>query len=120
MYSGGLDTSGNRTGEFSRYTTFSGLEIMLHVAPYIPNTVRAVAVPGISAHTRRSQQADSQCLDRKRHIGNDVVMIVFKEGRTAFNPSVVLSRFNHVFLVVEPKPGSETDADPSYMCVLCV
>lgn len=39
MYSGGLDTSGNRTGEFSRYTTFSGLEIMLHVAPYIPNTV---------------------------------------------------------------------------------
>lgn len=32
-------------------------------------------------------------LERKRHIGNDVVTLVFKEGNTPFNPACLTSQF---------------------------
>jgi len=34
-------------------------------------------------------------------LGNDVVLIVFKEGNTPFNPSCIRSHFNHVFVIVQ-------------------
>lgn len=38
---------------------------------------------------------------RKRHIGNDIVTIVFQEpGSKPFCPSTIRSHFQHVFLVV--------------------
>jgi hypothetical protein len=43
---------------------------------------------------------DSQQVERKRHIGNDIVVIIFQEGTTPFYPGCIRSDFNHVFFVV--------------------
>ena len=50
---------------------------------------------------------------RKRHIGNDMVTIVFQEpGSKPFTPKVVRSQFQHVFIVVQVhNPNSD---DVSY------
>jgi hypothetical protein len=42
-------------------------------------------------------------VERKRHIGNDVVILVYKEGDTPFDPLRMASQFNHVFIVVQPE-----------------
>jgi RAP1 GTPase activating protein 1 len=62
-YSGGLDTSRNGyTGETTFYTRWQQLEIVFHAAPLIPSPPRSSSV-----------------VDRKRHIGNDIVVIVFRD-----------------------------------------
>jgi hypothetical protein len=33
-------------------------------------------------------------LERKRHLGNDVVVIVFQAGDTIFDPTCIASEFN--------------------------
>jgi hypothetical protein len=45
---------------------------------------------------------DSTQIQRKRHIGNDIVAIVFQEENTPFHPSMIKSNFLHIFLVVQP------------------
>eukprot|EP01108_Squamamoeba_japonica_P009836 TRINITY_DN934_c0_g8_i2.p2 TRINITY_DN934_c0_g8~~TRINITY_DN934_c0_g8_i2.p2 ORF type:complete len:178 (+),score=96.25 TRINITY_DN934_c0_g8_i2:221-754(+) len=45
---------------------------------------------------------NAQQLGRKRHIGNDIVVIVYNECADSFNPSWIRSNFNHVFVVVQP------------------
>ena len=49
--------------------------------------------------------SDPQQLERKRHLGNDVVMIIFNEGSTPFDPAVIRSEFNHIFFVVSKIPS---------------
>lgn len=42
-------------------------------------------------------------MERKRHLGNDVVVVVFREpGKEAFDVSMIHSQFNCVFIVVSP------------------
>jgi len=84
-YSGGLDVKRDSTGTHSVYTKYNGVEIMFHVPTLIPYTPN-----------------DPQQVERKRHVGNDVVILVFKHGDTPFSPSVIKSQFNHVFVVVQP------------------
>lgn len=60
-YRGGLDTHYGQTGTESVYTSFRQKEIMFHVSTLLPFT------PG-----------DAQQLQRKRHIGNDIVAIIFQ------------------------------------------
>lgn len=50
---------------------------MFHVSTYLPYT-----------------PLDPQQVERKRHIGNDVVLIVFKEGDEPFVPTKITSNFN--------------------------
>merc|ERR1719419_756179 len=63
-------------------------EVMFHVATLLPYS-----------------ETDSQQLQRKRHIGNDIVSIVFQEGSTPFSPDMVTSHFLHAYIVVQPEPG---------------
>ena len=49
--------------------------------------------------------SDRQQLQRKRHIGNDIVSVVFQEGETPFSPDMVTSHFLHAYIVVRPEPG---------------
>uniref|UniRef100_I3N3N0 Signal-induced proliferation-associated protein 1 n=1 Tax=Ictidomys tridecemlineatus TaxID=43179 RepID=I3N3N0_ICTTR len=83
-YRAQLDTKTDSTGTHSLYTTYQDHEIMFHVStmlPYTPN--------------------NQQQLLRKRHIGNDIVTIVFQEpGSKPFCPTTIRSHFQHVFLVV--------------------
>merc|ERR1711988_532427 len=87
-YGGGLDTKSNTTGTHSRYTRYRGMDIMFHVSTLLPHNPN-----------------DPQQLERKRHLGNDVVLIIFKEGgETPFNPTSIHSHFNYIFAVVTKVP----------------
>ncbi|XP_050726126.1 GTPase-activating Rap/Ran-GAP domain-like protein 3 isoform X6 [Eriocheir sinensis] len=86
-YRGGLDVKGDMTGKHSVYTIYEGHEIMFHVSTMLPFS-----------------KDNKQQVERKRHIGNDIVNIVFLEGNTedmaAFSPSFIKSQFTHVFALV--------------------
>ena len=46
---------------------------------------------------------------RARHLGNDIVVVVFVDGTTPYKPDTIKSEFNHVFIIVQaapPAPGS--------------
>lgn len=83
-YAGGLDNSPKlESGKYSLFTNFEGNKIMFHVAPFIP------------AAPKNRQQ-----IERKRHIGNDVVVIIFKENQAPYLTSIISSHFTHVFIIV--------------------
>lgn len=84
-YRGGLDIQHGQTGTESVYTQFRQKEIMFHVSTLLPYTV-----------------GDTQQLQRKRHIGNDIVAIVFQEENTPFSPDIIASNFLHTYIVVQP------------------
>ncbi|XP_075997238.1 signal-induced proliferation-associated 1-like protein 3 isoform X2 [Genypterus blacodes] len=83
-YAAQLDTKTDSTGIHSLYTTYQGYEVMFHVStmlPYMPS--------------------NPQQLLRKRHIGNDIVTIIFQEpGALPFTPQNIRSHFQHVFVIV--------------------
>lgn len=85
-YRGGLDVKDNTTGMQSLYTMFEGHEVMFHVSVMLPFS------------------KDSQQVERKRHIGNDIAVIVFADGEPeeemTFKPSSIRTNFIHVFAVV--------------------
>jgi RAP1 GTPase activating protein 1 len=45
---------------------------------------------------------ERQQLERKRHIGNDIVAIIFQENETTFSPECITSQFLHVYLIITP------------------
>jgi hypothetical protein len=47
---------------------------------------------------------DTQKIERKRHIGNDVTIIVFTESQEPFQLSSIISKQNHVVVLVQPLP----------------
>lgn len=51
-------------------------------------------------------QNDPQQLERKRHIGNDLVVIIFQEGDAAFELASIPSHQNHVIVFVRPLPDN--------------
>lgn len=50
--------------------------------------------------SRRDHMAFLQ-LQRKRHIGNDIVAVVFQEEATPFVPDMIASNFLHAFILVQ-------------------
>lgn len=48
------------------------------------------------------KETDPSRVERKRHIGNDVCVIVFKEGNQPFDPSIMNSHYNRKFPYLEP------------------
>ncbi|KAK2861770.1 hypothetical protein Q5P01_001303 [Channa striata] len=83
-FRGGLDVTHGQTGTESVYTSFHNKEIMFHVSTKLPYT-----------------EGDSQQLQRKRHIGNDIVAVVFQEENTPFVPDMIQSNFLHAYVVVQ-------------------
>lgn len=52
------------------------------------------------------EKHDPQKLQRKRHIGNDIVCVVFLEAdNTAFSPACIKSHFLHTFILVSSQRG---------------
>ncbi|XP_035256149.1 signal-induced proliferation-associated 1-like protein 2 isoform X2 [Anguilla anguilla] len=92
-YRAQLDNKTDSTGTHSLYTTYKDYELMFHVStmlPYTPN--------------------NRQQLLRKRHIGNDIVTVVFQEpGALPFTPKNIRSHFQHIFIIVRVhNPGTES------------
>ncbi|XP_013140912.1 PREDICTED: rap1 GTPase-activating protein 1 isoform X2 [Papilio polytes] len=92
-YRGGLDIQNGHTGSEAVYERHEERQIMFHVAPLLPHTA-----------------GDAQQLQRKRHVGNDIVALVFQEKATPFTPDMIASHFLHAFIVVTPLEtnGGET------------
>ncbi|XP_051961734.1 rap1 GTPase-activating protein 1-like isoform X9 [Xyrauchen texanus] len=83
-FRGGLDVTHGQTGSESVYHNFHNKEIMFHVSTKLPYT-----------------EGDTQQLQRKRHIGNDIVAVVFQEESTPFVPDMIASNFLHAYVVVQ-------------------
>uniref|UniRef100_A0A8C6X033 RAP1 GTPase activating protein n=1 Tax=Neogobius melanostomus TaxID=47308 RepID=A0A8C6X033_9GOBI len=90
-FRGGLDVTHGQTGTESVYCNYRNKEVMFHVSTKLPYT-----------------DGDTQQLQRKRHIGNDIVAIVFQEENTPFVPDMIASNFLHAYIVVQVvKPCSD-------------
>ncbi|XP_051153923.1 GTPase-activating Rap/Ran-GAP domain-like protein 3 isoform X1 [Leptopilina boulardi] len=90
-YRGGLDVKGDMTGKESIYTVYAGHEVMYHVSTMLPHS-----------------KDNPQQLERKRHIGNDIVNIIYTDDSTfleTFNPNCIRSQFTHVFAVICSEEG---------------
>ncbi|XP_071333094.1 rap1 GTPase-activating protein 1-like isoform X11 [Trachinotus anak] len=83
-FRGGLDVTHGQTGAESVYCNYHNKEVMFHVSTKLPYT-----------------EGDTQQLQRKRHIGNDIVAIVFQEENTPFVPDMIASNFLHAYVVVQ-------------------
>ncbi|XP_067943667.1 signal-induced proliferation-associated 1-like protein 2 [Watersipora subatra] len=83
-FKGGLDNKTDTTGAYSYYTTCQAHQIMFHVSTLLPF------------------ENNRQQLLRKRHIGNDIVTVVFQEpGSLPFDVTSMRSQFQHVFIIVQ-------------------
>ncbi|XP_064384734.1 rap1 GTPase-activating protein 1-like isoform X3 [Halichondria panicea] len=83
-YRGGLDVNNDQTGEQSVHTVYKDREIMFHVSTLLPH-----------------DDSDPQHVQKKRHIGNDIVVVVFQEENTPFCPSAIRSHFIHSYIAVQ-------------------
>ncbi|XP_078108818.1 rap1 GTPase-activating protein 2 isoform X3 [Sander vitreus] len=101
-FRGGLDVCHGQTGSEAVFTSFHGREIMFHVATKLPFT-----------------EGDPQQLQRKRHIGNDIVALVYQESQTPFLSDVIKSHFLHCFLVVRRIQGPEEKTGETAYQRLC-
>lgn len=91
-YRGGLDAKNSSTGDHIVHTVEFGKEIVFHVSTLLPFS-----------------KDNPQQLERKRHLGNDISVIVYQEDHTTtFQPANIKSQFIHTFAVVSPKDGGFT------------
>lgn len=107
-YRAGLDVNRNTTGTHSVYTTFEDYEIMFHVSTLLPY-----------------RKSDPQQLERKRHIGNDIGVIIYREvgeNTKPYNPATIESEYNHILCVVDAKaqdPQHPSPKDKFSLSVAC-
>ncbi|XP_073790313.1 rap1 GTPase-activating protein 2b isoform X4 [Danio rerio] len=92
-FRGGLDVSHGQTGSQSVYTVFKGQELMFHISTKLPYI-----------------EGDTQQLQRKRHIGNDIVAAVFQEEATPFVPDMIASNFLHAYILVQVENSGTDEA----------
>lgn len=97
-YRGGLDTTGRYlTGKTSVYTEWQDYEIMFHISTMLPYS-----------------ENDSQQIERKRHIGNDIVIVIFQESKQyPINIQSFISKQTHVIVII-----SSVDPESYEMVVL--
>lgn len=83
-YSGGLDIVRNSSGTHSVYTQYMNSEMMFHVSTLLPHSA-----------------TDAKQIEKKKHIGNDRLVIVFKEGDQPFVPTSFKSKQTQEFIVIQ-------------------
>ena len=102
-YNGKLDCVNGRAGKYSIVSNYRGNDIMFHVSTYLHH-----------------DESDEQFISKKRHIGNDVVVIIFKE--TDDNPEDIIklasliSHYNQIYIVVSPLVVNEENV---YRVTVC-
>lgn len=74
-FAGGLDLKRGTTGKMSLFSKWKNNECMFHVSTMLPFS-----------------DTDKQQLERKRHIGNDLVVIAFLDVGAVWKPSLLTSR----------------------------
>ena len=81
------------------HTLFQNHEIVFHCANLLPFS-----------------EFNEQQLERKRYIGNDIVVVIFKESSTPFDVSVMVSEFNRTFKHFHMIMSANTH---NYRCICC-
>lgn len=84
---GGLDRESNMDGEFTFYWNDKITQVIFHVTTMMP--------------TNRIH--DPQCTNKKRHIGNDFVNIIFNNSGLPFRFDTIPAQFNFVNIVITPE-----------------
>jgi len=86
VYVGGLDRSQDLDGKWSIYFEDEVLQIMYHVITLMPNNSDGLA----------------NFNNKKRHIGNDLVNIIYSESEQEFDQSTISGHFNYVNIIIHP------------------
>merc|ERR1712137_339514 len=86
-YLGGLDPLGS-TGETAPYFANATMELIFHEVTSMP-----------------SNPSDVQQIHVKRHVGNDIVHIVYSEHTSDYEPTTITSQFNDAHIIVYPLPN---------------
>jgi len=90
-YAAGLDCQYGNTGNSTVVTKWRDYDITYHVSTMLPY-----------------DKDDRQQIQRKRHIGNDIVCFIFLDGKAKFDPATIISQFLHIFIVVQPLQPEES------------
>ncbi|KYQ89478.1 RapGAP/RanGAP domain-containing protein [Tieghemostelium lacteum] len=87
VYPGGLDRNGKTDGEFSIYWKDRITQVIFHVATLMPTNI----------------EQDPTFTNKKRHIGNDYVNIIYSDSPNAqFNQNIISGQFNFVNIIIHP------------------
>lgn len=96
FYTGGLDKSTSLSdGKYGLFWRDELIQIVYHVATHMPTL-----------------ESDPHCTNKKRHIGNDRVHIVFDESGTQYNPESFVGQFNFIVINITP-------TDNNTYCIRC-
>lgn len=79
-----MDSTG-RDGNFTYIWQDDIVQVTFHVATLMPN-----------------KEQDPLCHEKKKHIGNDYVTIVYKESNEEYNLNTIKGQFNYACVIVEP------------------
>eukprot|EP01094_Clydonella_sp_ATCC50884_P024752 TRINITY_DN6295_c1_g1_i1.p1 TRINITY_DN6295_c1_g1~~TRINITY_DN6295_c1_g1_i1.p1 ORF type:complete len:1306 (+),score=363.41 TRINITY_DN6295_c1_g1_i1:1845-5762(+) len=93
-FSGGLDTELDRMGTHSIFKQNQHGQTMFHVSTYLPFNA-----------------GQEQQIERKCHLGNDIVLIIFADGVFTFDPEEIASQFNCGFILIQPLSPTERPFD---------
>ncbi|CAG8494595.1 15660_t:CDS:1 [Acaulospora morrowiae] len=86
VYTGGLDTQFNTDGDYAYYWKDDITQVIFHCATLMPTNLTN----------------DPYCSQKKRHIGNDYVTIVFNESGHDYRFDTLPSHFNYINIVISP------------------
>jgi hypothetical protein len=103
-YMGGLDTRDNMDGEFTYCWRDRCIELVFHITTMMP--------------TNRDDFMQTSYSQKKRHIGNDFVNIIYNDSGLPFNFDTFPGAFNYVHIVISPESRASfvrrrLEADPS-------
>uniref|UniRef100_A0A6Q2WYC3 Tuberin n=1 Tax=Esox lucius TaxID=8010 RepID=A0A6Q2WYC3_ESOLU len=84
IFLGGLDQYGD-DGEFTYCWHDDIMQAIFHIATLMPN-----------------KDSDKGCCNKKRHIGNDFVMVVYNDSGEEYKLGTIKGQFNFVEVVIKP------------------
>ncbi|XP_036771862.1 tuberin isoform X6 [Manis pentadactyla] len=84
VYLGGLDVCGE-DGQFTYCWHDDIMQAVFHIATLMP-----------------TKDVDKQCCDKKRHLGNDFVSIVYNDSGEDFKLGTIRGQFNFVHVIITP------------------
>eukprot|EP00026_Physarum_polycephalum_P000328 Phypoly_transcript_00328.p1 GENE.Phypoly_transcript_00328~~Phypoly_transcript_00328.p1 ORF type:complete len:1301 (-),score=247.36 Phypoly_transcript_00328:874-4776(-) len=100
-FHGGLSTTEDCDGVQSIYTRFRQFEIMFHVSTLLSH-----------------EPTDKQYLAKKKHIGNDIVVVVFMDiDAPPLDPAFMRTHFTQVYILVQPfypESGASGSTSPCF------
>jgi hypothetical protein len=90
-----LDRVADADGPYAYCWRDRSTEVVFHITTMMPTDL----------------ENDAQCINKKRHIGNDFVNIVWNESGQDFRFDTFPSAFNYVYIVITPETRASPVAD---------